>query len=230
MAKFKSLIGEFRGTVGGITFSRSFQGNYVKAWSKPVDRNTIKQMNQRQLTAYLARLWRSASIPQKLAWTHLASLYPRTNSLGETYYLTAFQIYMAVNRNLQAIYEPITIDCPPISSIVFVNFSSFEISVICTPGSEDMSLNFTPNIATDEKLILQSSGVISTGISSPTKWTKIGVFDNSFISGTSIKQAYLNQFGVFPEVNDKLFFQYWRVKTTMGFADVKEKTFSIGTV
>jgi hypothetical protein len=232
MAKiiWSGLVNELRGKLGGVVFSKSKQGNYVKRLSICVDRKSDIQLEQRGLNSILSQNWRLLDSSSQLLWINLALQCPLTDSLGHTYYLSGFQIYMRLNRNLQACNSA-TITTPlGINQNIISPFLSFSFDIITSPGSEDMKFNFSEAIPADQKVIIESTGPTSLGIYYPTNFKKFTVLDSTFITGASVMTDYVNKFGSFPITGDKVWFRYWKVGCFSGFLCGKNFTYAIGTV
>ena len=224
------ITNDNRGKLGGVCFSKNGQANYARMLTIPVDRKSINQFSQRALHANLARRWRSVDPSYQIGWKNLALQFPRLNSLHQTYYLSAIQMYMYCNRNLQSLKRPFIDIAPNITQNIFQDILGLSFSIILTPGSEDISMAFTQGIDSNTWLVIQSTGPISNGISSPTNYKTLRFCDDSFITGSSIKSSYMAVFGSMPYAGDLVYFKVWQIKKDSGFAGSKIKTFSRGVV
>lgn len=104
MAKvqFGGIVTGLRGKVGGSVFSFNKSGaTYgVKTTAK---KKGPKKMVQANYMSQTAMEWRKMLNSDRLSFNAAASLYPQTNSLGQTYYLTGFQLYCKWSGNLSKI-------------------------------------------------------------------------------------------------------------------------------
>lgn len=110
MAKIKlgaTVVG-IRGTIGGICFAANSAGNYASLWHRSTNRRTISQSTARGVFAGLPSLWRSATQDERDSWDSYAAdpAQERFDSLGQSYYPSAYNWFCATNRNLISIGEP----------------------------------------------------------------------------------------------------------------------------
>ena len=94
-----------RGTVGGGVFSANKSGPYLKQWAYPIVRATEPELLERSRSSALPSAWRSLTQAVRDSWDTLAALaaYERTNSLGEVYNLSGWQLYNSWQRNRQTV-------------------------------------------------------------------------------------------------------------------------------
>lgn len=113
MAKIVYTIGEMRGSVGNITYSKNAYGSVVKKKGRPPKFSTTQANLQKSRFKYLSQYW-SANLDdsQRLAWDNASINFPHTNSLGVTIYLTGFNLFEEFNGTLLLIGQPI-INVPP---------------------------------------------------------------------------------------------------------------------
>jgi len=93
--KLGTTVVGIRGTLGGGVYSANKAGPYVKAWRYPIVPRTAGQLAARARAASIPDLWQSLTDAQRDTWVDRAAeaQFERTNSLGETYALTAFQLF-----------------------------------------------------------------------------------------------------------------------------------------
>lgn len=117
IVKFGVLVVGARGTIGGVTFTFNKAGPFVKQWSRGANPRTSKQSDQRGIIGSLASSWRALSTAQQDDWDDYALLPPqeKTNSLGETYVISGFLWYVAINQNLTAAGAALRVDAPTLT-------------------------------------------------------------------------------------------------------------------
>ena len=101
--KFGPTVTGIRGTVAGTIFSANKAGPYARAWSRPSNRRTASQTDRRSKLAHAAGLWRTEDSGDRDDWDTWAALpaQEKTNSLGEAYYVSGFDWYVAINIRLE---------------------------------------------------------------------------------------------------------------------------------
>ena len=63
-----SLVGDIRGSIGGMTYSRNVSGAYVRARVKPKNPQSVRQMISRYRFGAISQLWRTLMPSQKDGW------------------------------------------------------------------------------------------------------------------------------------------------------------------
>lgn len=86
------------GSVAGVTSSRNRFGQYRRTRAIPVNPNTLAQNEVRQNLATNAQEWKNLTAPQQEEWNVFAEGHPKTDTLGQTIYLTGFQWFVSVNN------------------------------------------------------------------------------------------------------------------------------------
>jgi len=99
-----SLIAQASGSVAGNTFSHNRGGQYIRNRSTPTNPNSPAQIVIRTGLADLSQLWSSTlTVAQRAAWDTYAANVPVLNRLGDSIFLTGFNMYIRSNTpRLQA--------------------------------------------------------------------------------------------------------------------------------
>lgn len=93
-----SLIAQASGSVAGNTFSRNRGGQYIRNRATPVNPNTAQQAAVRAIFSDLTNLWSSTlTNSQRNAWNAYAVNVPVLNRLGDSIFLTGFNMYVRSN-------------------------------------------------------------------------------------------------------------------------------------
>lgn len=66
------IIGEARGRLGSVVFSRNSAGAYVRVFVQPVNHRSTKQVNHRQAFGMASALWSTLSNAEKVEWHNYA--------------------------------------------------------------------------------------------------------------------------------------------------------------
>jgi len=101
LIKFGAGIADMRGSIGGVVFSRNRFGAIARNRTKPVDPSSAYQQVMRQAVQTLAILWRTVlTADQRDEWATYAANVAWINALGETQYLTGFNMYVRSNCSI----------------------------------------------------------------------------------------------------------------------------------
>jgi len=96
MAKINPIVGPLSGSMGGLTYARNRGGLYVKMKASPVNPNSARQQAVRGLLSTSSGLWQALTDEQRNAWDAYAAEKPRSDPLGQSYFLTGHQMYVAL--------------------------------------------------------------------------------------------------------------------------------------
>lgn len=95
LIKYAALAQELAGSIGGATFARVHSAKIVRGWRRPPYSATAAQREQRQLHAIASNNWFTLlNAAQRLGWETYALTCPFINTLGQTYYLVGFNLYV----------------------------------------------------------------------------------------------------------------------------------------
>jgi len=229
--KFRSqYLTDARGSVGGTTASKNHYGSFMRARIKPVNPQSIAQIETRAILKTLAKNWRNLTDVQRQGWRQLATQISFTDSIGQSFTLTGEALYIQNNCNLAKVGSTFISDAPSIdlNNVKYPN--GFVCDIVATPGSEDITCNFIDAISVGQKLVIESSGEVSAGIEYMKNYRKIGVLDSAFMTGSSIKDLYESVFGAVPAAGKVAFFRGHIVDTSTGFVSSKIAERSISTI
>lgn len=103
LIKYGPLATEVSGTVGGVTFARSYTAKTCRSWRAPTNKRTTAQTFSRQTLGYFAHLWFSElSVAERAAWDAYALTCEFTNALGDAYYLNGFNTFLRILATINA--------------------------------------------------------------------------------------------------------------------------------
>lgn len=91
-----NLVNDIRGSVGGVTFSRSRAGAVVQSKRSPRSQKIKPQESGKVPVTVAAQLWRSATDSERKQWNQLALDYPVTNRLGQSTRGSGYQLFCKV--------------------------------------------------------------------------------------------------------------------------------------
>jgi hypothetical protein len=98
LVKFGAGIVQMSGSIAGVVHARNRFGNYIRPRTKPVNPGSSGQVTIREALAMLAQRWHDTlSAAQRTAWATYAAAVAMKNRLGESVYLTGFNMYLRTN-------------------------------------------------------------------------------------------------------------------------------------
>jgi len=144
-----------RGSLQGSTFQACGKVFAIRKRNVPIQKRSIRQSRAKNAFEAQAGRWRTYTSGQKASWNTNAPLYPRTDSLGNTYQQTGQQ--MSLGCNQKRLYMQIaqtattgapasftalfglTAGCQFTPQSIFINFANltvetgFNVNIYCTP-------------------------------------------------------------------------------------------------
>lgn len=104
MAKvaFSAIISGARGSLGGVVFSANASGPYMKHWARSPRKSSPRLNTVRSTISAHGAYWWSLSQAQRDAWNTWAALpaQEKTNPLGDPYYASGWNWFVALNQRL----------------------------------------------------------------------------------------------------------------------------------
>lgn len=159
MAILSPLLGEMRGKVGGMVFSRNKGGPYVRLRSTPTNPNSSRQQTTRNFVGACAAAWSDTlTEAEREQWREWAETNSWLNSLGMSVFLTALDWFTMVNTRLldagaAIITEPGDLSAPaPLTTMTFT-----------IPTTTTVAIAFTPALVAGTRLFAWGSGPLPIG-------------------------------------------------------------------
>lgn len=193
LVKFGSIVTDGRGSVGGHTLSRNTYGAIMRTKVTPVNRATTAQQNVRSSFTAIAQMWRGLTDAQRAAWASLAQEVSRTNIFGDSVSLTAFNLFVRLNRNIAAISGTLISAAPALPTMSALT----TLSVTATAGTPSLSVVFAPTpVPTGFKMVIQATPQVSAGISFvKSEFRQMTVVNAAGTSPQDCLSAYNTLFG-----------------------------------
>ena len=143
LVKYGGGIVAMSGSIGGMTYAKNRSGNYVRAWSKPINPNTDRQDVVRSALAYLADRWHSTvTALQRAAWNLYAGNVVMKNALGEATYLSGYNHYIRSNMiSVQLGIAPV--DAGPTTFNIPEQDPAFALTADASDGTLDFAFDDT---------------------------------------------------------------------------------------
>lgn len=109
-----SLGGEMSGSLGGITASHNRGGAYLRRRSIPTNPNSTRQQQIRTFFGAGVQAWTQTLTPlQRQDWRDYAAAVPRTDSLGNQYFMTGQQAFIS-SRTMQQLAGQTPVSAAPL--------------------------------------------------------------------------------------------------------------------
>jgi hypothetical protein len=228
--KFTAIVAQMRGKLAGSVFARGRYGNYIRTLTSPINSNTPALERVRSLFNNVVTGWYNLTDDQRAAWGGSASVAGKQTSFGESFNYTGRVLYIHLNRNLQEIGEALITEPPVLNPVE--SFSNFAGSIKTTPGSEDISIDFSPAIDANTKVIIYATPVLSRGsvYVNPNKYKKVAVLDNTFVSGDSIMTEYIDVFKTMPATGQRVGFKMKAISKASGKDEYPLTSVAVGAV
>jgi len=223
--KFGMIVTSGKGSMGGQTIQRG--GSGVIGRNKPIPPNlspfskhTISGKTRTSAKAYTA-----LTPLEQATWKLEAANYPRTDTLGDRYHMTAQQLFISLNNNLQNI--GVGIISVPASKTVWPLAGIFSVSI--TAAGTSFIVNYSPNAPNGAAtLLFYCSASVSNGISSiGSRLKQLAVLINATgQNNDDITLPYSGQFQT-PRVGQRVFVKIVAIDNASGAATDWGTTYGI---
>lgn len=134
------LSTDARGSLSGLTASRSRAGPVIKRKSKPPTRRGNRQPSNRSIFGWLSRQWGALTDAQRSSWKAWAATHPGTDKFGESFIMSGLNAFIQLNHVVERLYgagEFHTLppeDTPASSGLILT-----AVAGITNPGDIDLS-------------------------------------------------------------------------------------------
>jgi len=141
LVKYGGGIIQMSGSIAGNTHARNRYGNYMRAKTKPVNPNSDRQVNARQVIAYLAEFWGESPMTDTIreAWKTYADAITMQNKLGESIKLSGFNHFVRSNAAILACSGTVVTAGPTVLSLPATDPT---IAVTGSEASQQLSIAF----------------------------------------------------------------------------------------
>lgn len=202
------------GSLAGSTSSRNRFGQYRRTRATPVQPRTDRQLVVRGWLIAASQAWRTFSAPVRAAWNDYGATTPRTDSLGQTVFLSGLQQFVGLavaNANITGTVSATVPSAPPIPApvlgAVVLDQSVPTVSVACTSDADP-----------DAFLVIEASPQLSAGVNFNGDFRFMGSFAwDTPVSPAVITSAYLAKFGSLT-IGKKVFFRAYFVSAVAGLS------------
>lgn len=211
--KFGMIVTDGVNKIGGNVISSNHYGRYARKLVVPTNPQSAAQTTMRTLFSVLSQLWKTVSPTNQLLWIAETVNYPRTDSLGNTYYMTGQALYISINQNIQLGSGSYT-DTPP-TKVIPVTLSS----ITFTPdlGGTDFKIVYdTLATDTDCSLLIFASRGLSNGINyCKSEYRLVSTIAEASQADNNIYSEYIARFPS-TAVGEKVFVKVVEVNRVSG--------------
>lgn len=117
LIKFGGGVAAISGKIGGTVFAHNRSGSYARNWKMPVNPMTSRQQTVRGNLATAAAAWESLTDSQRTGWNAYAASVPVMNRLGESKYLSGFNMFLRTLTVTELIGASAQNDAPAIFTL-----------------------------------------------------------------------------------------------------------------
>ncbi len=198
IVKFGDMVVGARGTLGGIVFTANKAGPYVKSWARTGNPRTTRQGTRRQALSEFAKAWSGLTAGEQSGWDTYAAAAPqeKTNELGETYFASGFNWFVAINlnRRLRGLSQRDTFptqtptDNPTVTNFIMNANGSYQLDIATGEYSgNDSPMLYLAYEKTEANTFIRTNRRFSTFPGSPLTTTEMLTSDKTTdIFGTPI--------------------------------------------
>lgn len=148
-----------RGTIGGVTFSKSFAGNIAKIHPVPPRRARTTQPGNRHLLAWLARFWGELSDSARVSWKTWALNHPEPDKFGGTFIMSGINAFVKLNHTAMRIFgSSAQMTLPPADPPAASVATLAAVAGAVDPGDVDLTVTVTGSGSAEDKIEFQIAG------------------------------------------------------------------------
>ena len=200
--KFGAIVTDGRGKIGGHVMSKNRGGAYMRTKVTPSNPRTTAQQANRALLGSLSASWSSLTDGFRATWNGAVNDWVSTNIFGDTIKPTGKNLYVALNKNINAIGGA-TIDTAP-AKVEMPILGLEEVSIAIT--AQQITPEFA-NISNDVQYVFASTGPLTAGTSfTKGKYRKIYNALGGQLDNTALYNAYVDRFGI-PVQGQNVYFE-----------------------
>lgn len=211
LVKLSGIIGEIKGSIGGSVFSNSGAGLVLKTKTTPVNRNTIKQNNQRIIINDLQSQWINLSPFQRDCWVQWLKLFPIKQNNFNKLNINAQQAFIKINVPFRLYGHPILL--VPVFRPSTIQPISFSMSV----GGGNLLLASDRRLNNVNEFIeLLCTVVLPITRINPGSLFKSVIFATNSLLSQNVSIPYTDVFGILPVVGRQIFFKVRTIDLELG--------------
>ena len=148
------------GKSGGQCLQRNHYGLFARNIVIPTNPQTLPQQDRRAQLEFLTFNWQLLNDDERTNWIAETANYPRTNSFGDTYYMTGQALYISLNLNLWKIGQAFI--STPVTKVIPPDVGTFAPVMKGTPSAFHLHFTALPNDG-DSRYIVYASASTSPG-------------------------------------------------------------------
>ncbi|GAH72082.1 unnamed protein product, partial [marine sediment metagenome] len=170
--KLGELVAGIRGTIGGTTYSLNKSGPFARRWSRGSNRRSTRQGVQRGSLAQFAAAWRDLDQAERDDWDTYAAHadQEKFNSLGESYYTSGFNWFVAINCQLASVGRAARDTFPPGARPTAPEITTFHLDDGSTPLTNITYPDGTFTTTGDDPLESEKSVATGASVAPGTPW------------------------------------------------------------
>lgn len=143
LVKAGAGLSDISGKVGGVVYRRNRFGLCACAFVNPVNPNTTRQSTARSRLSNLAANWNEVlTEAQRQQWNQYAANVPWINRLGDTTYLSGFNMYCRSNAAILAAGGTVVANAPAEYTLPAQD-ETFDISISAATGEITVTFDDT---------------------------------------------------------------------------------------
>ena len=211
LVKPSGTISDIRGKLGGTIFANSGAGLVVRSFTSPVNRNTIRQNNQRIIINSLQQEWKLLTNAQRACWRNWIQLNPIQQNNFNRLPINAQQAFIKVNVP-RRLYGHNIIKDP-----VFIPFLYPSLTFSMSLVGGVLFLDSTRALDNTREFIeLFCTVVLPQSVNSPGTIFRSLLFATANSNAQDVSTAYTDVFGILPVVGQKIFFRVRNIDLVTG--------------
>lgn len=189
--KFGAIVTDGRGKIGGHVMSKNRGGAYMRTKVTPSNPRTTTQQANRALLGSLSASWSALTDAFRASWNGAVNDWVKSNIFGDTIKPTGKNLFVALNKNINAIGGT-TIDTAPAKvEMPILGLSTVTVDV----SAQEIVVDYSGD-ADAIQVVVATTGPLSAGTSfTKGKFRKIYNALGASLDPGDLYDAYVERFG-----------------------------------
>lgn len=215
--QFGNIVSEARGRLGETVYSRNSYGAFVR--SKGLQPNTPSIWREIYQGFYRNAVlaWKNITEEQRLAWYQYSNNFSYKNSVGNSYTLTGFTMFLKTNINLQicgmfiSSAPPQSVAPLPVFSLIISALNPS--SILCLPNP--------PQIPAGNVWVFKSSSNLSAGKNFVKReYRTLKVTNTIPNDGIDLIDDFVLRYNLLPLASRKIFIKIFPISKISGISNI----------
>lgn len=219
---FGMMLVDAVGKLGGQCVQSNHYGRFARTIVKPANPFSTYSAAVRASFKAISQKWQTITPTQQAAWIAATRDYPRTDDFGNVYYMSGYDLYMSLNRNIVTVGFSMIANPP--TKVIPSDTGLFTLT--CNPAGPSLITNYVnAQGQTNGWLLYYCTYKLSTGISYvSSRYRLVKIIQCTGQTSNEIGTDYVVKFSSFP-TGQRVFVKVICINKVSGSASISNAAF-----